>query len=239
MIHPVLCPSKLVIITQEWPCWLAPTLAMRLPLATAFVSKEMRAIFSAWDYIALSSIDDIWEVPPDWNTCAVLGSGSHEYLNFILTKLRYHEDPFMYATNTVFKGWRPRDMECLLNAWIDLRHRQGLALCVVHHTNFGGVTSGFHLVSSWRVDVTAFHPPPALPQILVHILNAMTPDLSCEIEPPCPINEPIPCSPIVRDGMLCQDGRFSPLHVHASSKPLDGHSIRSQLKRYSVLSIHH
>jgi hypothetical protein len=163
MIQPVICPNKLVIIAQEWPCWLAPALAMKLPLAAVFVTKEMRSIFAARDCIALSSIDTIWEVPSDWNMCTVLASGSHKYLIFILTKLRYHEGPFMYAADTVFRGWRPWDMDPLLEAWIDLRHRQGLESCAVHHTNFGGVTSGFHLVSSWRVDVTAFRLPPALP----------------------------------------------------------------------------
>ncbi len=71
---------------------------------------------------------------------------------------------------------------------------------------FWGVTSRFHLVSSWGVDVTAFHPPPVLPRILVHILNAPTPDPSSKIEPPSPIDEPIPRYPIVRDGRLCQEG---------------------------------
>jgi hypothetical protein len=85
----------------------ASALAMRLPLVADFVFKEMWAIFSVWDYITLSSINDIWEVPPDWNTCIVLDSGLHEYLNFILTKLRYQEGPFMYTINTVFKGWHP------------------------------------------------------------------------------------------------------------------------------------
>ncbi len=108
----------------------------------------------------------------------------------------------MYATDIVFRGPRPRDMVRLLEAWIDLCHRQGLDSCVVHHANFGGVTSGFHLVSSRRVDVTAFRPPPALPQILMHILNAATPDSLRGIEPPPPIDGPIPCAPIVRDGML-------------------------------------
>jgi hypothetical protein len=159
----IICSSHNTFIAREWPCWLALALAMRLPLAAVFISKEIQAIFSAQDCIALSSINDVWEVPPDWNTCTVLASGLHEYLNFILTKLKYHEGPFMYATDTVFKGRHPWDMECLLNAWIDLRHPQGLALCGVHHADFGGVTSGFHLVSSQRVDVTAFRLPPALP----------------------------------------------------------------------------
>jgi hypothetical protein len=114
---------------------------MKLPLAAVFVTKEMQSIFATRDCIALSSINTIWEVPPDWNTCTVLALGSHEYLNFILTKLRYHEGPFMYATDTVFRGRRPQDMDRLLEAWINLRHRQGLDSCVVRHTNFGGLTS--------------------------------------------------------------------------------------------------
>jgi hypothetical protein len=67
-----------VIIAQEWPCWLAPALAMKLPLAAVFITKEMQSIFSARDYIALSSINDLWEVPPDWSTHTVLASGMHE-----------------------------------------------------------------------------------------------------------------------------------------------------------------
>jgi hypothetical protein len=138
MIHPVICQSKIVIITQEWPFWLAPALAMKLLPAAVFITKEMQSIFSAWDYITRSSINDLWEVHLDWSTHTVLALGMHEWLNFISTKLRCHEGPFIYATNTVFKGRRPRDLDRLLNTWIDLRHRQGLALCVVRHTNFGG-----------------------------------------------------------------------------------------------------
>jgi hypothetical protein len=202
----VISQSKIVIIAQEWPYWLAPALAMKLLLAAVFITKEMQSIFSAQDYIALSSINDLWEVPPDWSMHTVLALGMHEWLNFISTKLRCHEGPFIYATDTVFKGQHPQDLHCLLNTWIDLHHRQGLALCVVWHANFGGVTSGFHLVSSQGVDMTALCPPPALPQILGHILKAMTPDPSSKIEPPSPIDELIPSSPIVRDRRLCQEG---------------------------------
>ena len=58
------------------------------------------------------------------------------------------------------------------------------------------------------MDAALFHPPPALPRILAHIVNAATPDPSREIEPPCPIDEPVPRAPIVRDGMLRLEGLF-------------------------------
>ena len=73
---------------------------------------------------------------------------------------------------------------------------------MVRHSDFGGVTLGIHLISFQGVDAGVFHPPPALPRILAHIVNAATPDPSREIESPCPLDEPIPCAPIVRDGML-------------------------------------
>jgi hypothetical protein len=79
---------------------------------------------------------------------------------------------------------------------------------VFSRAEFGGVSSGIHLLSFWGVDAAVFHPPPALPRILAHVVNAATPDPSREIEHPRPIEEPIPCAPIVRDGMLRLKGLF-------------------------------
>jgi len=59
------------------------------------------------------------------------------------------------------------------------------------------------------VDAAVFRPPPALPHILAHIVNAATPDPLREIELPCPIDAPIPRIPIVRDGMLLLEGLFN------------------------------
>ncbi len=78
-----------------------------------------------------------------------------------------------------------------------------------------GTSLRFWVGKVWRpssqvlgVDDNALHPPPALPHILAHIVNAATPDLSREIESPCPIDEPILCALVVRDGMLRLEGLF-------------------------------
>jgi hypothetical protein len=138
----------------------------------------------------------------------VLALGTHEWFSFISNKLSAHVGPFIYATDVVFRGRRPRDVSRLLEAWANLRDRQGFTLCVARHSDFGGVTSGIHLLSFWGVDAVVFHPPPALPRILAHIVNAATPDPLREIEFPCPIDEPIPRAPIVRGGMLRLEGLF-------------------------------
>jgi hypothetical protein len=209
MIHPIICHHKIVVIAQDWPCWLAPALAMNLPITAVFITKAIQSLFAAREYIPLVSIDARWEVPPDWSSYTVLASGTHEWFNFVSTKLSAHVGPFIYATDVVFRGRRPRDVLRLLDAWSNLRARQGFTLRVVRHTNFGGVLSGIHLLSFWGVDAAVFHPPPALPPILTHVVNAATPDdPSREIEFPCPIDVPILRAPIVRDGMLQLEGLF-------------------------------
>jgi hypothetical protein len=159
MIHPVICHNKIVVIAQDWPCWLAPALAMKLPLAAVFVTKAMQSLFSAWDYIPLSRIDALWEVPSDWSTYTVLASGTHKRFSFILTKLSLHVGPLIYATDVVFRGRRPRDVMQLLGAWTNLHARQGFILRLVHHSDFGVITSGVHLLScrGWTLMLSTHH----------------------------------------------------------------------------------
>ena len=72
------------------------------------------------------------------------------------------------------------------------------------------------------VDAEVFRLPPALPRILAHIVNAATPDPSREIESPCPLDEPIPRAPIIRDGMLQLEGLFD---VFVPSVPVACHCV--------------
>jgi hypothetical protein len=163
MIHPVICHHKIVVIAQEdWPCWLAPAVAMNLPLAAVFISKAMQPLFAAREYIPLASLDARWEVPPDWSSYTVLASGTHEWFSFISTKLSAHVGPFIYATDVFFRGRRPRDVSRLFDAWTDLHDRQGFSSHVARHSDFGGVTSTVHLISFRGMDAKVFCPPPAL-----------------------------------------------------------------------------
>jgi hypothetical protein len=131
MIHLIICPMRLVVIAQEWPCWSAPALALKLPLAAVFITKEMQSLFSVREYVALANLEDPWEAPPAWNRCTILALGSHKYLSFVMTKLRSHDGPFIYATDTVFKGSCSWDLNRLLNLWSTLRLQQGLVLSTI------------------------------------------------------------------------------------------------------------
>ena len=131
MIHPIICHHNIVVIAQDWPCWLAPALAMSLPITAVYITTAMQSLFATREYIPLASIDARWEVPPDWSSSTVLASGTHEWFNFISTKLSAHIGPFIYATDVVFRGRHLRDASRLLDAWSDLRARQGFTSHVV------------------------------------------------------------------------------------------------------------
>ncbi len=90
----------------------------------------------------------------------VLSSGSHKYLGFARSKLKYHEGPFIYSTNIIIKNRCQRDIICILEAWSKLRREQGLESNMIKHANFGGVTSALHILSYKHVDPSVFTPPP-------------------------------------------------------------------------------
>ncbi len=207
MICHIVCPKKIIVIAQECPCWLAPTLALKLPLVTAFISKEFQSIFNTPTYSPLADFTALWDIPPEWNSYTVLASGSNKYLSFVLSKLRYHEGPFIHATDTVFKDCCRQDIMCLLWKWATLCKQQDLVTSVVTHADFGGVTSGIHLLSYQRVDPSIFDTPPLLLRVLAHIINSPLPDAASEIARPDPL-ECSPCAPIKMGGVLRSEGLF-------------------------------
>ena len=105
-----MCPVIIIVVAQEWPCWLAPAMSLKLPVQTTFITKEFQAIFNTTTYALLAEFAALWDIPPEWNNYTILALGSNEYLSFVLSKLRYHQGMFIYATDFVFKGRWPRDV---------------------------------------------------------------------------------------------------------------------------------
>jgi hypothetical protein len=106
----------------------------------------------------------------------------------------------------------------------------------------GGVTLAVHLLSYTIVDASVFKAPPALPRVLVHIIDTACPDSGQEISKPTPLVGHIDCRPISKEGVLQQEGLLdvfgapnAKLHAHASSNGWDGLSGRSQQQNSCVL----
>lgn len=160
MIHPIVCPRKIVVIGQEWPCWLTTVLALNLPVLEVYMSQEFSDVFKTSAYVPLSSLDAMRYAPHDWADCTVLASGSHEFLSLLLTKLRYHDGPFIYVTDIVFKGRRSRDVRRLYQTWSSLREVQGLSSRLLAHADFGGFFSSSATLV-FKVSTIPLSPAPA------------------------------------------------------------------------------
>jgi hypothetical protein len=205
LIHPIVCPKKIVVIAQEWPCWLSTIIALKFPLSIAFITNEFQSILNVPHYSQLLAFEDMWEAPEEWNACTILAPGLHEYLGFVHSKLKHHECPFIYSTNTVLKDRQRWDIIRLLGAWSNVRKRQGLDLSLMAHADFGGVTLAVHLLSYKRVDASVFKAPPALPWVLAHIIDAVCPDSGKKISKPTPLVGHVDCRPISKEGVLWQE----------------------------------
>jgi hypothetical protein len=65
LIRPNMCPQKIVVIAQEWPCWLSAIIALKLHLSVAFITKEFQSIFNVPHYFQLLAFADMREAPEE------------------------------------------------------------------------------------------------------------------------------------------------------------------------------
>ncbi len=210
MIQPIVWQKKIVIFAQNWPCWLGCLLAVNLPVQATYVTKDMLALYPQHAHwlSPLSEFEDMREVPEMWMDYVILGSGSHDYLRLIMTKLRQHVGPFMYANNVVFTGHCQRELEQLYKAWVAHDSSLNLEAVTVCHAEFGGVTSAKHIISFKGDKRSVFIPISPLPRTLSHVLDAAMPNAVQEIPAPSPLPDPIPRSPIYFDGLMHLEGLF-------------------------------
>ncbi len=210
MIHPVLCSNKVIVVAEDWPCWLGCLLAVNKPVQAAFVTKEMAAIFpqQAHWLSRLSDFEAMTDVLDEWQHCVILGAGSHAFQHLITPKLRRHVGPFIFANNMVFTGRQKYDLDRLYRSWETHDVPLGLESVTVQHADFGGVTSAAHVLSFRGVARSIFTPTAPLPRTLHHVLCDTTQTALQEIVVPSPLFDPQPRSPIYVDGLMQREGLF-------------------------------
>ena len=210
MIHPVVCSDKVIVVAENWPCWLGCLLAVNIPVQAAFVTMEMASIFPGYSHwlSKISDFEAMSVVPDEWQDYVILGSGSHEFLRLIMPKLRHHAGPFIFANDMIFTGRRQYDLDRLYRSWTTHDVTLGLDSVVVRHAEFGGVTSAFHVVSFRGVNRSVFTPTAPLPRTLRHVLCDTSSSPLQEIAIPSPLYDPQPRSPIYVDGLMRREGLF-------------------------------
>ena len=203
--HPIL------VLAQQWPCWLSLVLSLDLPLkgviaqacfANVFARSSQAKLKSSWSTLEhLTSFSDYID-------CNVLASGSIEFLEELPRAVIHQSVVFIYAVELEFQRLRrKRDFERRIRGTISTLFEMRLDASVVHHERFGGVTNATYVLASRGVDTKCFEPRDGLPRTLGHIINAAAQGHFSAIEPPPPLRS-APRQPVLVDGMLRKEGLY-------------------------------
>lgn len=167
--------SMIYVIREGWLCWLAPVLALKLPLVGAFFPSRLHNLFvvGGWesniswhdgDYFQCSVV-----LPQD---CLVLACGSTNFLEIVHNKFFGHRGGFLFSVSVQFDSCSRRNLLRWYARWL-LDHAQlGLSSTVVNHANFGGITLAAHYICFRNISKKEASFIPYTPRCLSHILIA-------------------------------------------------------------------
>ena len=211
-------PCSIVVVGAQWPCWLGPCLALRLPIAGAFFPRVYHQFFDipCWSVPKMMSS---WSTYEDFRACdmpsgplIVLSSGPSSKLFEVLAKVTRTDQPFIFAVDTPFHRSRIKDTR---RAWYRLRIKAsevGLDNALVHHAKFGGATAASHQVLFRNVPKEAFFPAAGVPRVLKHLLGSAVRGNFIPIDSPADLQGGVPRAPIVVDSLLRQEGLLDVFH---------------------------
>ena len=211
-------PCSIVVVGAQWPCWLGPCLALRLPIAGAFFPRVYHQFFDipCWSVPKMMSS---WSTYEDFRACdmpsgplIVLSSGPSSKLFEVLAKVTQTDQPFIFAVDTPFHRSRIKDTR---RSWYRLRIKGsevGLDTALVHHAEFGGATAASHQVLFRNVPKEAFIPAAGVPRVLKHLLGSAVQGNFIAIDSPADLQGGVPRAPIVVDSLLRQEGLLDVFH---------------------------
>ena len=143
--HPILAirvPCSIIIIANNWPCWLVPALALTLPLAGAYFLQQLRHLFQVPPTFSGPKLMTNWSSMPDFLelqlllSCPLtfLASGTEAFLTRILEKLKDYQCPLIYAVDRVFNQFIPKDVRRLTNYTRATWTHKGFDSAVAYHS---------------------------------------------------------------------------------------------------------
>jgi hypothetical protein len=113
--------ETLFVICQGWQCWLAPVLALKLPMAGVVFPGALHAFFKVeelWDggmvWHDLSHFEKLRELP---RQCTILASGSISFMDEVRLCMPFHEGGFLFSVDISFDRWSERDLHRCYRAW--------------------------------------------------------------------------------------------------------------------------
>lgn len=144
-------PHSIIVIAQQWPCWLSTVLSLALPVKRIFVQPRFRDVFPvptdhkitpSW-----STLEQLSTLGDDVSEYYFLCSGSNHFLTELPHSIRDSSAGFLYAIDVEFTRYRrQRDFDRQIRQWKNISSGLGLNYATVTHSAFGGVTNAQHLL---------------------------------------------------------------------------------------------
>jgi hypothetical protein len=162
----------LVIVSQGWPCWLPSASALRLPIVQCYLPTKFHEFFPTLECKTALEFNQ-----QHYMQGMLLGSGSRNFWlsQFVPAMQQLTSGCAMYCIETPFEVVRDRSISPLWKQMVGEAARHKCFASIVRHADFGGVTSGSHLVISWNVSPESdFVPTPNTPRVLKHVIESAT-----------------------------------------------------------------
>lgn len=171
VVVPLQMSSMIYVIYEGWPCWLAPVLALKLPLVGAFFPSRFHNLFVAGGWESNVSWHDVEYfkrsavLPQD---CIVLASGSTDFLEIVHNKLFGHQGCLLFSVSLQFDSCSRRDLLRRYACWSLDHARLGLSSTVVTYADFEGVTLATHYICFCNISKKEVSFIPCTPRCLSH-----------------------------------------------------------------------
>ena len=203
----------IIVVAQQWPCWLSTVLALRLPLIGGYFSSRFHKCFMVPDALKLmsswSTIDHFHGISQEYEGCTVLASGSMNFLAAVERGCVGHTGAVVFAVDHFFPRSGMRDAVRHFRSWGCHRLQDGYMSGLVHHANYGGATNAVHLILHRGLNHTIDTPLVSIPRVLKHFVNSASKGGFVAIDaPPDITQEECVRQPIVIEGIGRLEGLY-------------------------------
>jgi hypothetical protein len=122
MIRPIKGVAGVVVVAQDWPCWLPVLVCLGSKVDMVFAPRSYDTVFGEevlhiprWKSIHDFKEMDVW--PSAWDLYSVFTSGSLDFCRVVVAKLENHVGPYLYAIDMNFASMRARMMDRALSTF--------------------------------------------------------------------------------------------------------------------------
>lgn len=203
---------SIIVIAQQWPCWLSTALSLHLPVVGAYFSSLYHQYFIVPDSLNLmtswSTLEDLCPLDESLSNCTVLASGSMNFLPKVQHILAAHSGPFIFSADVFFPRVGLRDARRLYQAWACHRLYDGYGSAILSHSDYGGATNGVHYICHRNVNILFGLPAASVQRTVKHFVNAATRGGFKAIKRPPTVPADVAREPLVVYGLGRIDGLY-------------------------------